>query len=94
MAAVNHEIHDKQASALGVTALYSESLVDVEIPIMRKWLFLCITALKNEKYKSICAECTDESQWPLLKSDYDMNYLVFIHYVAEISKRTSEAGSG
>ena len=38
------------------------------------------------------AECTDLSEW--LKSDYDMNYLVWIHYEAEICQRSSEAGRG
>ena len=30
----------------------------------------------------------------MLKSDYDMNSLVFIHYEAEICKRSSDAGGG
>ena len=46
------------------------------------------------------AECTDVSEWPhnaryiILKSDYDMNYLVLIHFEAKICKRSSEAGGG
>ena len=48
------------------------------------------------------AECTDESEWPLihhaqyimLKSDYNMNHLVLIHYEAEICKQSSEAVGG
>ena len=45
--------------------------------------------------KDLSAECTDVSEWPryiMLKSDYDMIYLVLIHYEAEICKRSSEAG--
>ena len=30
----------------------------------------------------------------MLKSDYDINYLVLIHYEAEICKQSSEAGGG
>ena len=47
------------------------------------------------------AECIDVSEWPshnaryiMLKSDYNMNYLVLVHYEAEIYKRSSEAGGG
>ena len=42
----------------------------------------------------------DVSEWPhnaryiMLKSDYNMNYLVLMHYEAEIYNRSSEAGGG
>ena len=38
------------------------------------------------------AESIDVSEWPLPKSDYNMNYLVLINYEAEIYKRSSVAG--
>ena len=34
------------------------------------------------------------ARYIMLKCDYDMNYLVLIHYGAEICKRSSEAGGG
>ena len=34
------------------------------------------------------------ARYIMLKSDYNMNYLVLIHYEAEIHKRSSEAGAG
>ena len=34
------------------------------------------------------------ARYIMLRSDYNMNYLVLIHYEAEIFKRSSEAGGG
>ena len=34
------------------------------------------------------------ARYIMLKSDYDMNYLVLIHYEAEICKLNAEAGGG
>ena len=40
------------------------------------------------------AECIDVSDYNMLQSDYNMNYLVLIHYEAETYKPSSEAGGG
>ena len=44
----------------------------------------------------VAPEClpSHNARYIMLKSDYDMNYLVSIHYEAEICKRNSEAGWG
>ena len=41
-------------------------------------------------------EClrSHNARYIMLKSDYDMIYLVLIHYEAEICKRSCEAGGG
>ena len=56
-------------------------MATVNITVKPRWLFI-----------------SDKNQWDvryiMLKSDYDMIYLVLIHYVAEICKRSSEVGGG
>ena len=44
----------------------------------------------------VAPEClrSHNARYIMLKSDYDMIYLVLIHYEAEICKRSSEAGGG
>ena len=37
---------------------------------------------------------TGVSEYIMLKSDYDMTYLILIHYEAEICEQSSEAGGG
>ena len=47
-------------------------------------------------YIRVAPEClrSHNARYIMLKSDYNMNYLVLIHYEAEIYKRISEAGGG
>ena len=44
----------------------------------------------------VAPEClrSHNARYIMLKSNYDMSYLVLIHYEAEICKRSSEAGGG
>ena len=47
-------------------------------------------------YIRVAPEClrSHNARYIMLKSDYDMKYLVLIHYEAEICKWSSEAGGG
>ena len=44
----------------------------------------------------VAPEClqSHNARYIMLKSEYNMNYLVLIHYEAEIYRRSSEAGGG
>ena len=65
MAAVNHEIHDRQALALGVTVLHSESFVHGDIYmymcyiLSQSWLEKHTQWIMNESYTRIvhCGVC-------------------------------------
>ena len=50
----------------------------------------------NEAHSRVAPEClrSHNARYIMLKSNYDMNKVVLIHYEAEICKRSSEAGGG
>ena len=52
-------------------------------------------SLSDPFYVSVhCADLSHNARYIMLKSDYNINHLVLIHYEAEIYKRSSEAGGG